>query len=103
MSDHHILRVVWPLLAAVAGAITALSFRPFTAMTRVEIVMALFVGTFFAVFVGPWVAQRLFGTGPVDLRVLGGVFYLLASGSNVLIPPAVRWLGRIAGMKEDKS
>lgn len=103
MNDGPFMRLVWPLLASIAGAITALSFRPFQSMTRGEIVMALAVGTFFAVFLGPWVAAQLFGTGPIDIRILGGVFYLLASGSNILIPLAVKWLGGLLGFKGEEA
>lgn len=93
--DGPLMRYLWPALASLAGAITALSFRPFKRMSRAEIFMAIFVGASFAWFVSPWVNQLLFGRGPTDIRVLGGVFYLMASGSNVLIPFAIKWLGRV--------
>src|SRR5687768_2670867 len=95
--NNSLLAWAWILLASFAGALTALSFRPFKDMTRGEIAIALTVGASFAIFVGPWVASMLFGEGPVDIRILGGLFYLLASGSNILIPMAVKWLGRVFG------
>jgi membrane protein CcdC involved in cytochrome C biogenesis len=99
MADNNdaIMRLAWPTLAALAGAVTALSFRPYKKMSAVEIIVSLTVGTSFSVFVGPWVAVWVFGNGPVDIRLLGGLFYLMASGSNILIPIAVRKLAQMLG------
>ena len=94
-------RILYPLLASIAGAITALSFRPYKAMSNFEIGLSLFVGASFAMFVGPWVAFMVFGNGPADMRMMGALFYVMASGSNVLIPLAVRWLSRSFGMKSE--
>ena len=80
------MRWLWPVLASIAGAVTALSFRPFATMRRSEIVMALFVGATFAMFVAPWATYAIFRNGPIDVRMQGAVFYLMASGSNVLVP-----------------
>ena len=93
-------RLAWPLLASLAGAITALSFRPYKNMTWTEITMSLVVGTSFATFVGPLAATWIYGTGPVDIRMLGATFYLMASGSNVLIPLAIRKLTKAAGLSD---
>lgn len=90
---------LYTILASLAGALTALSFRPFTSMTRVEIALALFVGASFAIFVGPWFAQWVFGTGPIDTRVMGALFYILATGSNVLIPLTVRRVSALIGVE----
>jgi len=98
-SGHQLSAWLWTILASFAGALTALSFRPFKNMTRGEIMLALTVGASFAIFVGPLVAHWLFGDGPVDIRILGGVFYLMASGSNILIPMAVKKLGSLLGQK----
>ncbi len=93
MSDDGLLaRWLWPLLASVAGAITALSFRPWKTLSPVEVGMALFVGASFAFFVSPVVIHLLYGKGPVDPRQLGGIYYVMATGSNALIPAAVKWL-----------
>jgi hypothetical protein len=91
------MRWLWPFLASMAGAITALSFRPFKRMSPVDIAMALFVGTTFAWFVSPWANSIIFGKEPPDIRVLGAVFYLMASGSNILIPLAIKWLRKLFG------
>lgn len=87
----------WAILASFAGALTALSVRPFKNMTPGEITLALSVGASFAIFVGPWAAKLLFGDGPTDVRVLGGLFYLMASGSNILIPLAIKKLASFFG------
>lgn len=95
IDDNPILRWAWPLLASLAGAVTALSLRPYRHMKPIDIAMALFVGTTFAVFVSPWVAQTAFGYEPPGIRVVGGLYYLMASGSNILIPVAIRWARRV--------
>lgn len=91
--DTFYSRWLWPLLASAAGAITALSFRPWRDMTFPQICMALFVGASFAFFVSPVILNVIFGKGPVDARQLGAVYYVMATGSNALIPAAVKWLG----------
>ena len=102
MNDDGIYtRFLWPLLASAAGAITALSFRPWRDMTPAQIVMALFVGASFAFFVSPLILNLIFGKGPVDARQLGAVYYVMATGSNALIPAAVKWLGLRAFGKTD--
>lgn len=97
IEENPLLRWLWPLLASLAGAVTALSFRPFKQMSVTDIAMALFVGSTFAWFVSPWVNHMIFGKGPTDIRILGGVFYLMASGSNILIPFAVRRIKKVLG------
>jgi hypothetical protein len=101
-TSNPLLRWVWPLLASLAGAITALSFRPYRNLRPIEIVLALFVGSTFAVFVGPMVAYLLFGKGPVDVRLLGGLLYVMASGSNVLIPLAIKKLSKRLGLEDNQ-
>ena len=98
--ENPYLRIFWPVLASLAGAITALSFRPFKQMSRIEIVLALIVGTSFATFVGPLAAAWMFGEQPADIRLLGGMFYLMASGSNILIPLAVKKVGSFFGIEK---
>ena len=92
MTDEGVggLRIIWPFLAAVAGSITALSFRLWQSMSRGQIAMALLTGTAFATFVGPLMADWVFGRGPVDFRKYGALLYLMATGSNILIPLLVK-------------
>jgi ABC-type uncharacterized transport system permease subunit len=96
------LNWIWTGLASIAGAITALSFRPFTTMSWWEIALALFVGASFAFFVGPLVVRMMFGSSEPDMRIVGAILYLLATGSNALIPMAIRWLGRMFGEGKEK-
>ena len=99
-SDHPLARLLWPIMAAFAGAITALSFRPFKRMTAGEIVMALVVGTAFATFVGPLAAHWAFGEEThADMQKVGALFYLLASGSNILIPWCIRRAAALMGIE----
>lgn len=95
--DGTWLRVAWPLVASLSGAITALSFQPYRNMSPVQVFMSLIVGTSFAYFVGPLAAHFIFRDGPIDTRLYGSVLYLMATGSNVLIPLLVKWLARFFG------
>lgn len=88
--DHE--RLIWSLLSSVAGAITSLSFQAWKNMSFAEIMMSLFVAASFAFFVGPVVLKSV-----DDLRMSGGLLYLMATGSNVLIPRAVKWLSKVFG------
>lgn len=98
--ENSIMAWVYATLASFAGALTALSFRPFKRMSGGEIVLALVVGASFAMFVGPLAAQWIFGKGPVDIRLFGAVLYVMASGSNILIPWAIKRIQVMAGYKE---
>lgn len=96
------MRALYPVVASLAGAITALSFRPFRDMTKGEVFMALFVGASFAMFVGPWAVKLLPISITSDIRLQAGIFYLMASGSNALIPMAIKWFGRVVGLREEQ-
>lgn len=95
------MKIMYPIFASVAGAITALSFRPFKDLTPLQIGMSIFVGWSFAYFLGPFVVHTILGTNN-DVRMQGGIYYLLASGSNALIPIAVKWLARAFNMNPEK-
>lgn len=100
--DSPIMRWLWPILASIAGAVTALSFRPFKLMSRWEILMALFVGATFAMFVAPWATYAIFRNGPIDVRMQGGVFYIMATGSNVFIPFFIKIVKGALGKEPEK-
>lgn len=95
------MRWLWTILASIAGAVTALSFRPFKKLSAIEIGMSLFVGASFAMFVSPWVIQLAFGSNPVDVRIMGAIFYMMASGSNILIPFLIQKIGANFGFKDE--
>lgn len=103
--DNLLTRWLYPLIASLAGAVTALSFRPFKTMSSVEITLALFVGASFAMFVAPWVTKAVFGEGPIDVRLQGAIFYMMASGSNVLVPVVIKRLRAVSnallGVKDE--
>lgn len=93
MDDMHpMVRHGYLLMAAVAGSVTALSFKQWKTMTAVEIALTLFVGASFAIFVTPLMAEWMAIDSP---RGVAALTYITASGSNVLIPVAIRWLKRI--------
>lgn len=97
-----IVRIIWPLLAALAGSVTALSFKPWQTMSRVEIALSLFVGAAFATFVGPVAAQKVLGLPQSeDYRWYGFVLYVMATGSNVLIPLLVNKASQLLGSKPE--
>lgn len=90
--DPETEKFLYSLISCVAGAITSLSFRSYKEMSFWEVAMALFVAASFAFFVGPLVLSKV-----EDPRTAGAGLYLLATGSNVLIPKAVKlatgWFG----------
>lgn len=94
------LRWAYAVCASLAGAVTALSFRPLRTLTRAEITMAVFVGATFAIFVGPFVVRSLLGA-TADPKLEAGIYYLMASGSNALIPLAVKKLGQLFNVKPE--
>jgi hypothetical protein len=91
MTDHgdH-ARLVYTGMAAVAGAITALSFMKWREMSWPEVMLTIFVGAAFALFAVPWIAADWAGMDLENLRAICGVTYLGATGSNILIPVAIR-------------
>ncbi len=94
--SEDIKQFVWLCLAALAGAITALSYRPFDQMSRAQIFFSVFVGASFAIFVGPWVVGK-FSPDTNDLRWTGACYYLLATGANTLIPLMVKKVSAMVG------
>lgn len=82
--------IIYICVAAVAGAITALYFRPWQDMTWPQIGFAVFVGTTFAIFVAPLLFRNI-----ADQQVAGGIFYLMATASNAMIPLFIKWLASL--------
>lgn len=95
MDDMHpVVRHGYLLMAAIAGSVTALSFKQWKSMSYGEIWLTLFVGASFAIFVAPLLAEWLAIGSP---RGVAALTYISASGSNVLIPVAIKWLKRVFG------
>lgn len=104
MEEHGgiLARFIYPLLASLAGSITSLYFRPFKDMEKKDIYVSVFVGMSFAYFLGPWATNLIFGKGPVDYQLQGGLYYLMATGSNVFIPLAIKKFAGLLGFASVK-
>lgn len=104
MIDEHAvwLRYSYVALAALAGAITALAFKSWREMSRTEISLTLVAGFSFAIFVTPWLAESVFGVHPTNVRAIAALTYIFGSGSNILLPLIIRWVGRVFGNGETK-
>lgn len=76
---------IWALVSSVAGAVTSLSFQQWEGLSRGKILMSLIVATSFGFFVSPIVLTSI-----KDVKVGGAVIWLMAAGSNILIPRAVK-------------
>lgn len=78
---------LWSLIASAAGAVTSLSFQQWEGMSWQKVTLALFVATSFGFFVSPLLLTHI-----SDHGIAGAVIWLLAAGSNILIPKAVKLL-----------
>ena len=101
-TDHNTLRIIYVLMAALAGAVTALAFLSWREMTKTEIAMTLFVGASFAIFVTPWLAHIAFGMNQADVRTVAAMTYVTASGSNTLLPMLIKRLHKLIGTEDEK-
>lgn len=99
--DSALNRLLYTLLGAFAGAITALAFMKWKEMSKIEIALTVFVGFSFAVFVTPWLAQMVFGVADTDIRVMAGLTYVSASASNTLLPKLIRKVSKLTGPDEE--
>lgn len=98
--EYPWLRMAYIVMAAIAGAVTALSFTKWRARGVVENLMTLFVGASFAIFATPWIAHTLFRASAADASTIAFLSYLSASGSNTLLPVLIRWMARIMGQEK---
>ncbi len=96
------MRTAYIGMAALAGAVTAPAFKSWRAMSPMEIILTLIVGASFAIFVVPLILTFVLGVNEADTRLVAGITYIAASGSNTLLPMAIRWLGRVFGQTEEK-
>lgn len=101
-NNHTVLGLAYILMAALAGAVTALAFLAWKSMSRTEIALTLFVGASFAIFVTPWIAHLAFGLDQADVRTVAGLTYVTASGSNTILPMLIRRLKKLVGGEEEK-
>jgi hypothetical protein len=95
-------RVGYTLVAALAGAVTALSLMPsWQEMKRSEIIMTLTVGFSFAVFVTPWASSLAFGQD-VSPYTQACMTYIMGSGANSILPTVIRKVRGFFGTGEEK-
>jgi hypothetical protein len=100
--ENPLMRATYLLMASVAGAITALSIRPFRGMTRTEVTLAIFIGSAAAIFLGPIVVRAILGPHP-DMQLQAGIFYIIATGNNAFVPAAVKWTLRMSPFNKGDS
>lgn len=101
--DHGFMRWVYIGMAAVAGAITALSFQQWRTMTRGEITMTLFVGAAFAILAVPYLAADVFNLSGFteSLRAACFITYVGGTCSNWLLPMLIKRVKKfVAGDEE---
>jgi hypothetical protein len=97
-ANDPMLKAGYVAMAAIAGAVTALSFMKWKEMTYPEVFLTLFVGFSFAIFVTPWVAYSVFGMDNVEeVGAVAGLTYITASGSNSLLPVLIKKVRRLLG------
>ncbi|WP_069338320.1 hypothetical protein [Sphingobium yanoikuyae] len=101
MTTEPFSSVAYTIMAALAGAVTALAFRPWKKMTGLEIALTLFVGFSFAIFVSPWVAHSIMQVPANEPRAASFITYVMGAGSNILLPRIIQFFERLLGAKGD--
>lgn len=99
MNSDPFSSMAYTIMAALAGAVTALAFRPWKQMTRLEICLTLFVGFSFAIFVSPWVAHSVIHVPADEPRAASFITYVMGAGSNILLPKVIAFFERLLGSK----
>lgn len=98
MDQHDFLvRYLYIPLAALAGAVSSLGARRWQSMTRTKMVLTIFIGATFAIFVTPWAAHEFIGVREDDARGTVALTYLFAIGAHVLLPWLIQKLERLIG------
>lgn len=101
--DTATQRIIYLVMAAIAGAITSLAFMPWKTMTVLERCINLFVGVAFALLFVPWAVADLMRVDITALRAACATTYIGAVAAPALIPPIVRKILRLGGLEgEDK-
>ncbi len=90
---EDIKQFLWITLASLAGAITALSLRPFDEMSLQRRFMVVFVGFVFAIFVGPLIVDWGMPSEPANSRSIGGLYFLIAAAAYTVLPAIVNRIG----------
>jgi hypothetical protein len=101
--DHEfwgpLFKAGYTLMAACAGAVTALSFLKWQEMRWSEIVLTLFVGFSFAIFVTPWAALAVFGPD-LTPQSQAGLTYIMGCGVHSIMPFFIRKVRKMLGAEE---
>lgn len=100
LGDEGVNRMVYLVMAAIAGAITSLAFMPWKTMTLIERAISLFVGASFALFFVPWAVADIMGVDITALRAACATTYIGAVAAPALIPPIIRKLLKAGGLEE---
>ena len=105
--DHPWSRMVYIVMAALAGAITSLSFLRWREMKSSEILMTVFVGFAFAVITVPWLTIDILHLSNADsLRAGCALTYFGATCANAVIPVIItrvkKWAGKLSPDEEVK-
>ena len=99
-TESEAARVVYLIMAAIAGAITSLAFMPWKTMTVAERAISLFVGASFALFFVPWAVADIMRVDITAIRAACAVTYIGAVAAPALIPPIIRKLLKLGGLDE---
>jgi len=83
------------VVASLAGAVTALSMRPWKNMTPGEVGFSLFVGSAFPLFFAPWLAFDVMHISATNLRAVCFLTYIVGAGSYSLLPRVIRQVGKM--------
>lgn len=89
-------------MAAIAGSVSSLSMRKYRDMSAVDIVLSLFVGGAFAIFVTPLILGPTVGVGAVTTEKVAGITYVMACGWNILMPFAIAKIRSMFGGAGDE-
>ncbi len=103
MNDHpDWLRAMYVVMAAFAGAVSALSFMKWRDMSWSEIVMTVFVSFSFAIILVPWIAADWVHVDINNLRAICAVVFVGGMSSNALMPLVIRKVSRMLAPEETK-
>ncbi len=101
MIEHNDYRILYIVMSAIAGSVTALSFMKYKEMSWGEIVLTLFVGFAFAVILVPWVAADWLKIDVSNLRTICAVVYLGGTAWNGLMPLVIKRAKHLLGATEE--
>lgn len=103
MIEHNDYRILYIVMSAIAGSVTALSFMKYKEMSWREIALTLFVGFAFAVIFVPWVAADWLKVDVTNLRTICAVVYLGGTAWNGLMPVVIKRFKNALGGTEESA